>query len=330
MKTRSNPIKWRTLAGCALLCLVPFLARAEGASSLARIDAQLQAGEADAALTALRALPQSSSNAEAMNLSCRVNYALQHWDQAVGDCQKAVHLDRGNARYHLWLARALGEKAGHASFLNAYSIGKQVRAEFEEAARLNPRDAEILSDLGDFYQQAPGIVGGGSDKAERVAQQLEALDQARAHQLRARIAEGHKDFGTAEHEFKAAISASSHPALHWTTLASFFRRRQRWQDLETAVRSAFSSAGHDRHATIAYYDGAGVLIESKRDPALAAKMLETYLGTESRSEEGPAFEAHLRLARLKAYLGDSAAAQRERNAALALAHDYKPALEAKF
>jgi hypothetical protein len=59
-------------------------------------------------------------------------------------------------------------------------------------------------------------------------------------------------------------------------------------------------------------------------------MLETYLGADSRTEEGPAFEAHLRLARLKSYLGDTAAAQRERSAALALAHDYKPALEAKF
>lgn len=331
MTIRSISLTWPALAGCVVLCLGTLTAWAEGQNPLARANTQLQAGEADAALATLRALPQGGANsAEAMNLSCRVHYVLEQWDQAVNTCEKAVQLDRSNARFHLWLARALGEKADHANFMSAYSLGKQVHSEFETAARLSPRDAEILADLGDFYQQAPGIVGGGTDKAERVAQQLDALDPARAHQLRARIAEGRKDYGTAEREFKAAVAASAHPALHWTTLAGFFRRRQRWQDLEAAVHNAFTTASHDKRATIAFYDGAGVLIESKRDSALAAKMLETYLGADSRTEEGPAFEAHLRLARLKASIGDSAAAQRERNAALALAHDYKPALEAKF
>jgi tetratricopeptide (TPR) repeat protein len=255
---------------------------------------------------------------------------LHHWDAAVEDCQRAVQLDRKNARYHLWLARAYGEKADHASFLSAYSLGKMAREEFEQAARLDPRDADALADLGDFYQQAPGIVGGGVDKAEQVAQQLDSVDAARAHQLRARIAEGRSDYGTAEREFKAAITVSAHPALHWTTLASFFRRRQRWQDLDLAIHNAFTAASRDKHATIAFYDGAGVLTEAKRDPILAAKLLVAYLASDTRTEEGPSFEAHLRLAWLMHQLGDQPTAQRERATALALAHDYKPALEAKF
>ena len=73
------------------------------------------------------------------------------------------------------------------------------------------------------------------------------------------------------------------------------------------------------------YDGAGVLIESNRDPALAAKMLEDYLASSSKSEEAPAFEAHLRLARLKKQLGDAAGAQHELACRAQMAHDYKPA-----
>lgn len=331
MKTPSKSFSWPVFAGCVVFCMSSLAGWAQAQGQLLRINTELQAGDADAAFTTLRSLPQGGAdNAEAQNLACRIHYVLENWDRAVSNCQKAVQLDPNNARYHLWLARALGEKAGHANFLTAYSLGKQARVEFETAARLNPHDAEILSDLGDFYQQAPGIVGGGTDKAERVAEQLDALDPARAHQLRGRIAEAHGDFATAEREFKAAIAASVHPALYWTTLAGFFRRRQRWQDVENAVHSALTMAGHDKRATIALYDGAGVLIESRRDPALAAKMLESYLSADSRTEEGPAFEAHLRLARLKALLGDPSAAERERNAALALAHDYKPALEAKF
>jgi hypothetical protein len=59
-------------------------------------------------------------------------------------------------------------------------------------------------------------------------------------------------------------------------------------------------------------------------------MLEAYLASPSKSEEAPAFEAHVRLARLQKQLGDTAAAQRERDAALKLAHDYKPALDLKL
>jgi len=298
---------------------------------LGQIHAALDAGEADRALGLLHQMPQGgASNAEADNLACRVEYTLRHWDAAASLCERAVQIDGTDSNHHLWLGRALGGKAEHASFVSAYSLGKRSREEFERAVALNPRNVEALSDLGEFYQEAPGIVGGGADKAEQIAVQLDKVDAARAHQLRGKIAEGRKDYSTAERELKAAVSASQHPALHWTTLASFFKRRQRWQDLDWALKNAYTAARTDRHATVALYDGAGVLAESKRDPETAVKMLDAYLASDTKTEEGPAFEAHLRLGKLKKLLGDRASAERERAAALALAHDYKPAQEARF
>lgn len=296
--------------------------------TLAQANQALQTGEADKALALLNSLPQGGTSlGEAQNLACRVHFTLQRWDEAARECEQSVRLDGQNSSYHMWLGRALGEKAGRASFLTAFSLGKRVRMEFETAARLNPRNAEALTDLGEFYQEAPSVVGGGTSKAEQVAAQLDKLDVARAHQLRARIAEGRKDYGTAEREFKDAIATAAHPALHWTTLASFYRRRERWPEMESAIHSCASAAERDKHAVVALYDGAGVLTESNRDPALAARMLEEYLASSSKTEEAPAFEAHLRLARLKKQLGDAAGAQQERAAALQLAHDYKPALD---
>jgi hypothetical protein len=58
-------------------------------------------------------------------------------------------------------------------------------------------------------------------------------------------------------------------------------------------------------------------------------MLEEYLAGPAKTEEAPAFVAHLWLARLKQQLGDPAAAARERSAALSLAHEYKPAQDQK-
>ncbi len=318
----------RLLAATVAVC-----GAAHGATlpqTLAQVNQALQLGEADKALALLHSLPQGgAATAEAQNLQCRVHYALQQWDAAAQECERAVQLDGQNSDDHLWLARALGEKADRASFLSAFSLGKRVRTEFETAARLNPRNGEALSDLGEFYKEAPGVVGGGMDKAEGVAAQLDKFDPARAHELRARIAESRKDYGTAEREFKQSIAAAAHPADYWTSLASFYRRRQRWPEMESAIHNCVSAAARDKQAGVALYDGAGVLSESNRDPALAATMLEDYLGGTSKTEEAPAFEAHVRLAHLKKQLGDGAAAQRELAAALQLAHDYKPALEFK-
>jgi len=268
-----------------------------------------------------------SGPALAHNLACRVRLTLEQWDAAAGECEKAVQLDSQNSDFHLWLGRALGQKAAHASFLNAFSLAKRTRAEFEEAVRLDPRNASALADLGNFYTQAPGVVGGGIDKAQQIASQLDKVDPARALHLRGQIAEQLKDFSTAESEFKQAITADAHPAGDWASLAGFYSRRQRYSDMETAIHSAVSAAQHDKHSSSALYDCAGLLIESKRDPALAASLLDNYLSSTSKTEDAPAFITHVRLARLKQQSGDAAVADRERAAGLAMAHEYKPAQE---
>ncbi len=297
------------------------------AEPLTQVNAALQAGEADHALTLLSSLPPS---AESHNLKCRVLLTLEHWDAAVGECEQAVNMDGQNSDFHMWLARALGEKASRASFLSAYSLAKRVRSEFETAVRLNPRNAAALADLGEFDYDAPGIVGGGIDKAEAVASQLDKVDPARAHELRGRIAESQKDYGTAEREFRQAISVSESPAFQWMNLASFFRRRERWTEMAAAVQSGVQAAQRDRHAAVALFNGASVLSRANRDLPVAAKMLEDYLASSSKTEEAPAFEACTRLARIDAQLGDTAGAKQERAAALKLAHDYRPAQDLKF
>jgi tetratricopeptide (TPR) repeat protein len=315
----------RIFAGVILAVAATIFASAQGneRNQLALARAALQAGEADKAMALLA---QPGNRAEAYNLRCRVEFTLEQWNRAANDCAQAVRLNGQSSVNHMWLGRALGERASRASFLKAYSLAKQVRGEFEEAVRLNPRNAEALTDLGEFYYSAPEVVGGGTAKAAGIAAQLDKVDPARAHELRGHIAEQRKDYGTAERELRLAIAGSAHPASQWITLASFYRHRGRWTEMESAVRSGQSAAERDKHACVALYDGASLLITTNRDSVRAAKMLEDYLASNAKTEEAPAFVAHTRLARLKAQLGDWAGAGRERAAALALAHEYKPAL----
>ena len=312
-----------------LLIAAPLVARAQiSAATLQQANEALQAGEADRALSLLAPLPTAGQGAaEAQNLLCRVRITLEQWDGAASACEQAVRLDPNSSIDHMWLGRALGGKAGQASFLTAFSLGRRARQEFERAVRLDPRNAGALGDLGEFYADAPGIVGGGLDKAESVAEELDRVDPGKAYELRGNIAVARKDFVTAEQDYKQAIAVSPHPAEKWTVLASFYRRQNRWNDLDNAIHNCVAAAARDKHPGVALYDGAGVLMEAGRDPALAAKMLEDYLASSSKSEEAPAFIAHIRLARLKQKLGDPAGAKQEFAAAGAMAREFNPSMD---
>jgi tetratricopeptide (TPR) repeat protein len=300
-------------------------------AGLVAANADLQAGKADEAIALLGdALKSDPGNAEANNLLCRVEYALQQFDQAAGHCEKATAASPQSSLYHLWLGRAIGERASRVSFLSAFSLAKKTREEFETAVKLDPRNADALSDLGEFYEDAPGAVGGGVDKAADIAAKLDSVDPTRAHKLRAEIAEKNKDFATVEKELKAAIASTSHPAPQWMWLASFYRRRERWSDLDAAIKSGEAAAARDKHSAVALFNGGSVLVRANRQPDVAIKLYQGYLASPDKTEEGPAFEAMLRLAKLLSQTGDQAGAERERAAALALAHEYKPAQELRF
>ena len=293
---------------------------------LEAVRGDLTQGRADRGLQALgQVLAQDPRNAEAHNLQCRIYLQEQRWSDAIRSCQAAVKLMPDNSSYHLWLARALGEKADRVSFFTAFKMAKQIHVEFETAAKLDPHSASALSDLGEFYVDAPGMVGGGIEKAEPVAQQLEAFAPDRAHYLRARIAENQKDYARAEEEYKAAIAASKDPADAWMDLASFYRKRQRWDDMIQAVHKG---AALDTQHGVASADGASVLIRANRDLPFARQLLEQYLASSNKSEDAPAFQTHVQLGKLLNSMGDAPGAQQQFVAAVELAKDYQAGTQA--
>lgn len=294
---------------------------------LAQVHSDLESGRADAALSQLNSVPAS---AEEHNLRCRVFFSLEQWDAAEKECQQAVNLDKQNSDYHMWLGRTLGEKADRASFMSAFSMAKRTRAEFEEAVRLDPNNAPALADLGEFYYEAPGVVGGGAAKADEIAAQLDHVDQERAHELCGRTAEARKDYETAERELKQAISTSKHPAYRWMTLASFYLRRGRWTDMTAALHTGVKLAQQDRESSTALFNGGSILAKANRELSLSAQLFHQYLASPQKNEDAPAFVALTRLAQVDASLGDISSARRDKAAALELAHSYKPAVDLKF
>ena len=285
----------------------------------------LAAGRVDEAINTLQGqISVSPDSAQSYNLLCRAYFSLGDWDRSVSACQTAVSLESGNSRYHLWLGRAYGEKADHSSFLSAAGLAKKLRAEFERAVALDPNNVDARTDLAEFYLEAPGIVGGGRDKARAQAEILNKLNPSRAHWVMARLAEKDKDTQTAEQEYRAALQASHGCADGWRDLAIFYRRTRRLDNMEEAINHMLTAP---RNRQDVFVDAAETLIRAGRNFPLAVQLLRRYLA-EGTVEEAPAFKAHYLLGTILEKQGDKAAAAQEYRASLSLARNFGRAQEA--
>lgn len=305
-----------------ILLLLPL--RLAALNSADRVDVlhDLQQGRADHALQLLQPVVQTNNtDAEAEQLLCRLALQLENWDEAVHACEKAVAFDGNSSNNHLWYGRALGEKADRVSFIKAYGLAKRVRSEFETAVALDPRNAEALSDLGEFYMEAPAIVGGGKDKAEMIAGKLDSVDRARAEELRGRIAASNKDKDAAVKHFHEAIASAQRPANYWMVLASFYQKQNDLLHMQEAIRAGLESDGGHGEPLV---DAAHLLTKSGEDPQTAIRLLRAYLASPEKSEDQPAFRIHLLLADLLTKQGDAAGAEREIQAAGSIASVYHP------
>ena len=306
------------------LFAVVFLISALPASADSARD-MLAAGRIDEAITALNGrLSSAPSDAESSNLLCRSYFAMEDWDRAESACQRAVTLDSSNSRYHLWLGRVYGEKADRANFFSAASLAGKVRDEFQRAVQLNPKDADARLDLAEFYLEAPGIVGGGEEKAREQAKTLGTINPAREHWVYARIAEKRKDAKTAEREYRQYIDLSSGDAEAWLNLALFLRRQKRLEEMEQAIVKTSQAPMPKRDVLV---EAAQILYRSGRSYPFAMELLKRYLAT-GPVEEAPAFKAHYLLGQLLERQGDKASAAQQYRASLALARNFGLAQEA--
>jgi tetratricopeptide (TPR) repeat protein len=284
----------------------------------------LTTGRVDQAIRTLDQQIHTAPTAEAYNLLCRARFELGAWDAGIPACEKAASLAPDNSLYHLWLGRIYGEKADHAGFLSAAGLAKKVHVEFERAVELAPDSWEARTDLAEFYLEAPGIVGGGKDKARAQAALIAPLNPAMSHWVIGRIAEKNKDNAAAEREYRAAIDASNGGARAWVNLAGFYRHTNRLEDMDQALRTMESSPV-DRPAALV--DGAGMLLRTEHDYPLAIRLVRRYIASPNTVEEAPVFRAHVLLGELLEKQGDRPAAAEEYRVALAMAHGYRQAQE---
>lgn len=310
----------------ALLCCQPGFAFTADAPPVAHLlpgaERFLLQGRADDASAALKAsLAAQPSNAAAHLLLCRVFLSEELADQAVTECQAALANGlANNSAAQDWTGRALGLRASHAGMLSGLKLALEVRDAFETAVALNPASEPACVDLGEYYTSAPGIVGGGNDKALALASRIEGTLPETAHRIRAMAAERDKDYSTAEREFQAEIAVAHRPGAI-VDLAAFYHRRH---DTAKAISTAQMTIAADPSEDAEVIEAASILDEVHQTAA-AEQVMRSYLARGDQSDRAPAFRVRTMLGRMLAHAGDKTGARAEFEQALALASQYAPA-----
>jgi cytochrome c-type biogenesis protein CcmH/NrfG len=313
-------IRWTTkILALALLLLPAVAAAADSPSDL------LAAGRVDDAISSLSVKLDSAPNdAASYNLLCRAYFAVSNWDRAIWACEKAISLEPTNSEYHLWLGRTYGEKADSSNFFTAAGLAKKVRNEFERAVHLDPNNVAARVDLAEFYLEAPGIVGGGQDKARGQAEAVAHLNPSKAHWIQGRLAEKNKDTASAEREYRAAIEASHGSGNAWLNLGLFYRKAGRFDEMQEALKKAVAAPPDQPEVLV---DAASTLLRANRDLPLATQLVRRYLASNT-VEQAPPFKAHYLLGNILEKQGDREGAVKEYQTALAMAKDFGRAREA--
>src|SRR5580658_2304766 len=223
------------------------------------------------------------------------NYFMSgDYKKAIEFFEKAVAASPANSEYELWLGRAWGRRAETGGWLMATSNASKARQHFEKSVALDPQNREAKNDLFTFYLNAPGFLGGGSEKAEAAAKSIAAERPAEYEFEESQIADQKKDYSGAETHLRRALEFAPAEACRVVDLARYLARRGRLKESDQLFEKAVKLApGQPRVA----FAEASTHIENHRSIARARALLESYLHASLTPDDLPRQEAEKLLRR---------------------------------
>jgi len=219
-------------------------------------------------------LPLADKDSSVYLLIGKNYYGLGDFKKATDAIERAIAADPGRAESYMWMGRGYGRRAETSSPFTAPGFASKARQNFEKSVELDPRDMEALSDLFEYYLEAPGFMGGGMDKAAKMADRMAALDEIEGHWARARIAEKRKEYSGAEEQFRRAAELAPAQVGRLLDLAKFLARQGRFQESDKAFQAAEKIEPDSPKVMFARADA---YIRSGRNLDLARQLLKRYL-----------------------------------------------------
>jgi tetratricopeptide (TPR) repeat protein len=306
--------------------LLPGAAGAEE-TPLVQAKGAFEKGEYPRAIEILKSATASEpNNGDVYVLLARSYLELNQYDAAVNSAEKAVAINPKNSNYHRWLGEAYGAKADHASMLSAYSLARKTQKEFDAAAQLDAHNFDAQQDLIQYDCTAPGVVGGGEEKAQPLIQKLMSMDEAEGHYATGICRAQKKDYAAADVEFAKALESKPRTANRICSIGDYFVGRKNGEKLLAVAAAGEELAPQDPRGK--FYRGVALILQDQK-PGEAEKFLRDYLQLAPMNSDYPRpWTAHYWLGRLQESQKNPAGARSEYQAALKLNGKYKPAQEA--
>ncbi len=202
--------------------------------------------------------------------------------------QKAASGNPTNSEYMDWLGRTYGKRAETSNPLSAPGYASKARQAFEKAVELDGKNSEALSDLFDYYLEAPGFLGGGYDKAQAVAERIALVDPPEGYYVKAQLDKKRKEFGAAEQHFRKAVAVAPHEVGLLVTLAKFLADQGRDKESDAVFQQAEAVKPN---APEVWFARADVLIKKKRNLPEARSLLQKYVKAQTTVDDPPKQEA---------------------------------------
>jgi tetratricopeptide (TPR) repeat protein len=277
----------------SFLAFFLFAENLPAADEVARAKNAYDRTEYELALSMLDRMPLKT--AAAWNLAGRSWLMKGEFKRACEALEKAVALEPASDDHYAWLGRAYGRRAETSSMFTAPRYAGLARDNFEKAVQLNPKNGEAMGDLFEYYLNAPGFLGGGFDKAAKLADKFNTIDPAEKHYALARLAEQKKDWKTMESQLRRAFELAPRSAGRALDLAQFLSRQGRVQESDAAFVQALKIHPDEPKLMLGR---ARMLIEQKRNLSEARMLLERYLNASLTPDNEPKEEARKLLAKL--------------------------------
>jgi tetratricopeptide (TPR) repeat protein len=279
--------------------------------------AAFAAGDYSKAIDILnREAASSPRDGAVQHLLARSYFESEQFDRAIPAAEAAISMEPKNSSYHELLGRAYGEKADRCGWFCGLSFAKKARKEFQIAVQLDEHNFSAMQALIEFDCSAPGIAGGGEEKARPEIEKLSALDAAEGRYAAGNCRRQKKDFEAADAEFRKALALHPTSADLIYDIGDHYMKRAQPDRLEIVVEEGERVAPSDPRGN---FFRAVVFTLGKENHDQAARLFRDYLASAPKRNNYPSKAmAHYWLGRIQENRNDAASAKKEYQEALNL------------
>jgi tetratricopeptide (TPR) repeat protein len=277
-----------------------------------------------AAGASARQAKDSSAEAKAAFDCGKAAHNAGNTDEAVRCFERAVALDSRSSLYHMWLGHAYSRQLSSAGFLRKPFIARRSGEAYNMAVTLDPTSVDAAEARLDFFLGAPGIVGGGLDKAQAEATRIATLDAYRGGMAAARIAEHEKRWPEAERQYRSLMTAHPDRTAAGDALVTLLQNANRFDEAFRIVDERLARLPDE---TGSLYNLGRLSAISGQHLVRGDAALRRFL-TLVTTDPVRQSNAHYRLGMIKEKMGDTHAAATEYRAAIDAYPRHAPAAAA--